>query len=824
MLFLFPASDQFIGKHISPTGPAPRANVFWWHAAKRKPCGTLAELVESLTWAGAGIYVHGGLPDELVGDKRMTRRMFNSPFNTPDRPDEVGHIEDDAITTFCLDFDGSARDPILPPFLQDIGHVRQWTSRDDPAGELRYFRLWFLLSPHSRQTIRRDLLHAFDWSTIPGLDVSPWAAGCHPVFLSAPVFVDGAVDPHAGKPRWEVVEGLLGDFVDITQIPEWVPPVRVAGQAKGTAGEIQALCQDVLGQRAKNGRHAHALNCVRDLVYVGADDDLILATITELFQVQGREPGPQEIDRMIKSARAKESTGELYGPTLTSKMLAGVRGVAQSFVQRAEPGSDVTSMPPVSAPTESTPTPPSKSDVSAVILGKNDTADARTYLALYYPTGGLVRMYRSFYEWNNGKYSVLSDEEMESRIQFKCGHLPQKKIKGILSAVKSYVQVYHLPKVMPPQFEIGEGVGHRKEFVRPLPDLIIFKNGMLNIKEWLANSKTVTLAPLTPNVFCQSALPYAFDPTATAPTLNKFLAESLPSADQQRLARKMMGAVLLAENRFQVIFVLVGPPGSGKSTFAKVMRSVVGVEALASATMQSVSSEFGTFPLLSARIILMPEANSTEGHGVAITSKIKAWSGEDPIPFCAKFATGFTAQMPGRILLVANEVPTFPDASGAILRRISALQFDVSFVGAEDRDLSAKIEAEMPGVMNEALRGLRILLQEDQGFTKKTEAETVILEEYRDEVMPILAFLKECCQAADAATPAKDLFQGYRRWCEATGRKFPCQQNTFTRRIEPALHSLKMKAKRHRVATGTAFEGLTWSENGKAFAPAFSPT
>jgi P4 family phage/plasmid primase-like protien len=463
------------------------------------------------------------------------------------------------------------------------------------------------------------------------------------------------------------------------------------------------------------------------------------------------------------------------------------------------------------------------SQVSAVILGENDTQDAVTFLGLYYPAGGLIRMHKVFYEWRAGKYCVLSDEEMESRITFRCGHLPQRKIKGILSAVKSYTQVYGLPKVMPPQFELTEGPGRRKEYLRPAPNLIAFRNGVLDVTEWLANSRNVVLHRNTPNLFCQSVLPYDYDPSAAAPSFRKFIHEALPDADQQRLALKMMGASLLAENRFQVIFVLCGAPGSGKSTFAKVMSGLVGEDSLASATMQSVQGEFGTFPLLSARLILMPEANSSEGHGKAITDKIKAWSGGDQIPVRKIYGDGFTAQMPGRILLVANELPTFPDPSGAILRRLTALHFRVSFVGAEDRDLSSKIEAEMAGVMNEALRGLRTLLQEDQGFGQKTVAESALLDEYRDEVMPVLAFMKECCMRAPGGrVSARDLFQTYRRWSEDTGRKFSCQQTTFSRRIEPALRSLGIPAEKTRTGAGTAWTGLSWSEHGARFAPAGS--
>jgi P4 family phage/plasmid primase-like protien len=829
MLFLFPAAGQFIGKKITPAGPAPRANVFWWNWTTCCSPVNLDCAMDSLILATNGIYVHGSLHQTACPDL-ITRRMKNSPLNKADKPAEVGLIEDYPLALFCLDFDGAPLDTPLPPFLQDISHIRQWTSRDDPTNPVRFFRLWFLFADHNRETIRRDLLHAYNWSTIPGLDVSPWAAPCHPVFLADPIFEGGALDPHEGRSRWELVEGLLGERVNPGAIPVWVPPVRTKTAAKGTTYEIQAACEDVLNQRAKAGRHGHAHACVCDLVSVGADDDTILATITELFQVQGREPGSQEIERMILSARAKDEAGELHGPVLTSSLLPTLKAPAKSKEHTEDEFLD----PPEGSKAEIVrpkgedkllPKDPDAGDPSAVILGKNDTFDALTFLHLYYPEGGLIRMYKGFYEWRAGKYATLSDEEMESRITFKCGHLTQKQIKGILSALKGYTQVYGLPAQMPVQFELGEGVGHRKEYLRSLNDLIVFRNGMLPISEWLANPKTVQLLPLTAKVFCRSVLPFDYDPAATAPRFNKFLSEVLPEADQQRLARKWLGAALLAENRYQVIFIACGPAGSGKSTFAKVMRSLVGVESLASATMQSVSSEFGTFPLLTARIILMPEANSTEGHGSVITSKIKAWSGEDPIPFCRKFADGFTAQMPGRILLVANEVPTFPDPSGAILRRISALHFNVSFIDKEDRDIGGNMLEEMGGVMNEALSGLRILIQEDMGFSKKTDKETTILEDYRDDVMPVVAFLRQCCVANEEhSLAAKDLYNVYRRWSEDQGMKFQCQQSTFTRRLDPALLQLKLAAKKHRVTTGTAWQGLAWSPVGQSLAPAFPST
>ena len=815
MLFLTPASGQFTGKQISPTGPLPRASVFWWHFSRQPHATNLPDLLQSLTSYSDAIYVHGDIPSDVQPGKRITRRLKNSPLNKPELPEECGAIVDTNLTAFCLDFDGSPVDVILPPFLQEVSCVRQWTSRDDPAQDVRFFRLWFLLTPHDRQNIRRDLLHAYDWSQIPGLDVSPWAAACHPVFLADPIFVDGAVDPHAGRTRWEILDGLVADTVDVNLIPEWVPPVKSSSTAKGSAGEIRAAVIDVLAQRAKGSRHHHAVACVCDLVSVGADDDTIVETITELFLEQGREPGSREIERMIQSARSKADQGTLHGPVTTSALLAPILQ-AQAAAQGQAPVAK-------QAETSDDSQGASNGQVSAVILGENDTQDAVTFLALYYPEGGLIRMHKMFYEWRSGKYYIISDEEMESRITFRCGHLPQRKIKGILSAIKSYTQVYGLPKVMPPQFELSEGPGRRKEYLRPAPNLIAFKNGVLNVTEWLANSKTAALSKNTPNLFCQSVLPYDYDPTATAPSLRKFFSEALPDADQQRLAHKMMGASLLAENRFQVIFVLCGAPGSGKSTFAKVMSGIVGEDSLASATMQSVQGEFGTFPLLSARIILMPEANSSEGHGKAITDKIKAWSGGDQIPVRKIYGDGFTAQMPGRILLVANELPTFPDPSGAILRRLTALHFKVSFVGAEDRDLPARIESEMPGVMNEALRGLRILLQEDQGFGTKTMAESVLLEEYRDEVMPVVAFIKECCTAAsDGRLSARDLFQSYRRWSEDTGRKYACQQTTFSRRIDPALRSLGISTEKTRVGAGTAWAGISWSEHGARFAPAGS--
>jgi phage/plasmid-associated DNA primase len=93
-----------------------------------------------------------------------------------------------------------------------------------------------------------------------------------------------------------------------------------------------------------------------------------------------------------------------------------------------------------------------------------------------------------------------------------------------------------------------------------------------------------------------------------------------------------------------------------------------------------------------------------------------------------------------------------------------------SFVGKEDADLGRALEAELPGIAQFALEGLRMLLVDDGKFTA-TASTTKTSDEFRTMQAPTATFLSECVEAGTSADwlPQRELYAAYKAWCAEHG-------------------------------------------------------
>jgi len=66
-------------------------------------------------------------------------------------------------------------------------------------------------------------------------------------------------------------------------------------------------------------------------------------------------------------------------------------------------------------------------------------------------------------------------------------------------------------------------------------------------------------------------------------------------------------------------------------------------------------------------------------------------------------------RLPTRLMLLANELPAFQDSSGAFERRLIVLRTARSFYGKEDIHLTRKFLAELLGILNWSIVGLKRL-------------------------------------------------------------------------------------------------------------------
>ena len=132
-------------------------------------------------------------------------------------------------------------------------------------------------------------------------------------------------------------------------------------------------------------------------------------------------------------------------------------------------------------------------------------------------------------------------------------------------------------------------------------------------------------------------------------------------------------------------------------------------------------------------------------------------------------------------------------------RWIIVLPYFNSYEGQEDIGLLDRLLAEIPGITNWALEGLRLLRAAGR-FRNPTAGEKIL----RDFVYlssPIQAFLEECCeveyrQGSGAARPAT----GVAPWCDDNGH-VPGSNNDFGRKLRaiiPRIDDQQRRTDGHR--------------------------
>jgi putative DNA primase/helicase len=146
------------------------------------------------------------------------------------------------------------------------------------------------------------------------------------------------------------------------------------------------------------------------------------------------------------------------------------------------------------------------------------------------------------------------------------------------------------------------------------------------------------------------------------------------------------------------------------------------------------------------------------------------------------------------IWLATNNRPRVDGADDAIWRRLRLIPFEVSFEGREERDLAAKLEAELPGILAWAVRGCLAWQREGLGLPDAVEQATSA---YRRDEDLLGAFLDErCAHEPSAAVSVADLRGAYEQFCKEMGEHPPAGAVLGKRMSKRGYPSSKLDGKR----------------------------
>jgi putative DNA primase/helicase len=277
-------------------------------------------------------------------------------------------------------------------------------------------------------------------------------------------------------------------------------------------------------------------------------------------------------------------------------------------------------------------------------------------------------------------------------------------------------------------------------------EAIAFNNGILDLSAG-------ELRQHTPFWCSSTCLPYNFDPSATCPQWEAFLDEVF-EGDGERIAlsQEWFGYCLTHSNHHQKYLWLKGPAGAGKSTWVSVLESVLGPDYVTGYSLYQLARPHGVAMLLGKALAVCGEVDLARCKDKnQILETFKRITGNDPVEVDQKFRAGFSTRLNVRFILNSNEHINFVDRTNALGRRLLALPFNVSFRDRADPDLPARLAAEVSGIANWAIEGLRRLRRNGR-FTESSAGREFAKAVARQGAY-CLAFLQDRCTVYRAVNP-----------------------------------------------------------------------
>ena len=327
---------------------------------------------------------------------------------------------------------------------------------------------------------------------------------------------------------------------------------------------------------------------------------------------------------------------------------------------------------------------------------------------------------------------------------------------------------------------------------RPLAnELIPMANGLLH---W----PTRRLHPPDPMYLTFNASPVKFDRKAKPIEWLKFLKSLKLSQGTVRLLQEIMGLQLTTETKYQKIFLMVGPKRSGKGTIADVCQDLVGSGNWTNPTLAGLGYNFSLAQLIDKQLAAIRDARL--GHWSdkkVVIERLLSISGGDSVTADRKHRTPWTGYLTARVVILTNELPSLPDASGALASRIVPLVLTESFFGKEDHGLRGRLKNENPGIFNWCLEGLRRL--EKRGYFNIPKDSQEMIDDLEDLGSPVKCFVTERYDLGpNLWVTTAAIFGDFRTVCKSKGLFHLINESTLGRDLK-AIYGQKIKKVRARI-------------------------
>ena len=292
----------------------------------------------------------------------------------------------------------------------------------------------------------------------------------------------------------------------------------------------------------------------------------------------------------------------------------------------------------------------------------------------------------------------------------------------------------------------------------------------VNLANGLYDWRTGSLHPHDPAVLSTVQLPVPWATAGDCPAVVEFLNQVLdadciePTDDSPGFVWELIGYILMSGNPLHTAILLFGSGRNGKGTFLRLLLALIGERNVSSVALHDlVSNRFRVATLFGK---LANIAGDLDSKWLESTALFKAITGGDQVQAELKYGATWDFVPWAVPVFSANKAFGSPDSSEGYFSRWTVVPFPNTFVGVEDRNLTAKIttKTELSGVLHKALAALPILM--GRGRLPEPASVAAAKHEFIVASDPVRAWIAERADLGDGWTPRTVLAKDFKTWCE----------------------------------------------------------
>jgi P4 family phage/plasmid primase-like protien len=311
---------------------------------------------------------------------------------------------------------------------------------------------------------------------------------------------------------------------------------------------------------------------------------------------------------------------------------------------------------------------------------------------------------------------------------------------------------------------------------------------LLNCTNGILDLRTGTLRPHCRTAMLTKLAGVAYEPKARHPQFTQFLMSTFPDGNLLFYVQRVVGYCLTGLTSEQALFILYGDTKTGKSTFVKIVRGLLGEYATSLPDGALLARKFQEEDAHAAAdlpgVRLATAVETAKGRRLN-EAKVKQLTGEDFIRARHLYENSAEFRSQAKLFLATNHLPVIRETDDAIWGRIKPMPFK-SFVPPEKRvaDLEKKlIETEGSGILNWALEGCR---EWQARGLQEPACVTLAAKTYRSQQDEVGDWLEENCTRCTKAhehtsklakagecfsASAAELYRNYEAWARESGIK-----------------------------------------------------